>query len=80
MRKKKQLRFDGAFLEEMRKRNDLSLQELADKIGSSKSYIWELCQGRTEPSFLIAYNLAKAVGIDMKLFAIEADRGGGARP
>jgi len=74
MRKQKELKFDGAFLEEMRKRNNFSLQELADVAGTSKSYLWELCQGKTEPSFMIAYKLAKAIGVDMKLFAIGAEK------
>jgi transcriptional regulator with XRE-family HTH domain len=74
MRKKKELKFDGAFMEQMRIRNDLSLQELASKSGTSKSYIWELCQGKTEPSYMIAYKLSKTLGVDMKLFYAEVEK------
>jgi len=35
-----------------RKRRKLTLQEVADYIGSSKSYVWELEQGEKEPGLV----------------------------
>lgn len=64
--------FDNGFLKAMRERNDLTLEELARRCESSKGHMWELENGRTEPSFSIAYKLSAALGCDMKLFARSA--------
>ena len=41
-----------------------TLQELADLCGSSKSYIWELENGRATPSIRLAYAISTALGED----------------
>lgn len=42
--------FDGSFLRLVRDRNGLTLEELARRCGTSKSYVWELENGKnTEP-------------------------------
>ena len=61
--------FDNAFLRMMREKNGLTLDELAARVDASKSHIWELENGRTEPSFSIAFKLAVSLGCDLKLFA-----------
>lgn len=38
----KKYTFDGDFLRELRKRNDMTLQEVADEIGTSKGYVYGL--------------------------------------
>lgn len=62
--------FDNSFLKAMRQKNELTLEELAQRIGSCKSHVWEVENGKTEPSFSIAYKLAVALGCNMQLFAL----------
>lgn len=61
--------FDGSFLKELRKRNEMTLEQLASEISSSKGYVWELENEKTEPSFGAAYRLSRVLGVDMRLFA-----------
>ena len=70
----KKHRFDGAFLKTLRKRNGMTLEELGEEIGTSKSYMHELENGKCEPSFHKAYALAKVLGVEMKLFGREAEK------
>ena len=71
----KQHMFDGAFLKFMRERNKLTLQELANSVGSSKSHMHELESGRkTEPSFSMVYRMSITLGCDMRLFACEVEK------
>ena len=66
----KQKIFDGGFLSLMRERNDMTLQQLADAAGTSKSHIWELENSKkTEPSFALVYAMSRALGVKMELFA-----------
>ena len=47
-----------------RKRLDLSLQQVADRAGITKSHMWELEQGRSvNPTIATVNCLAKALGI-----------------
>lgn len=49
---------------EERKRLDLSLQQVADRAGITKSHMWELEQGRAvNPTIATVNGLAKALGI-----------------
>lgn len=48
------LEFDNKFLRVMRKDRGFTLQQLADMVGSGKSYIWGLEKGDSKnPSFLL---------------------------
>jgi putative transcriptional regulator len=49
-------------VKECRKEKGLTLQELADRSGAAKSYIWELEQGKSTPSIRLAYAIARAFG------------------
>jgi DNA-binding XRE family transcriptional regulator len=69
-KRKKEYRFDGKFLHDLRKRNDLTLDDLAAKVGTTKRYIWDLENGKSEPSFSLAFRLAHQLGI--KLFGVPA--------
>lgn len=47
-----------------RKKQDLSLQEVADRAEITKSHMWELEQGRSvNPTIRTVYGLAKALGV-----------------
>lgn len=60
--------FDGSFITVLREKKDMTLQELADAAGISKSHLWEIEKNRTEPGFTLAYKISKEVGCDMNLF------------
>lgn len=50
----------------LRVQHDLSLQEVADRAGLSKSHIWELEQGRARnPTVDTAVRLARAFGVSL---------------
>ena len=52
----------GERLQELRKKRGLTLEKLGEKIGSSKSYVWELeNKPGIRPSVETANNLAKAL-------------------
>jgi putative transcriptional regulator len=47
---------------EARERANMTQEELADAVGTSKSYIWQIETGRREPRVTFALKLAEAVG------------------
>ena len=52
----------GERLQQMRKRNNLTLDELAKKIDSTKSYVWELeNKHNIRPSAELVYKLANVL-------------------
>ncbi len=52
----------GMKIKELRKNKSLTLQALADKVGSSKSYMWELeNKGTAHPSALVLTKIAKVL-------------------
>ena len=52
----------GERLQQMRKRNNLTLDELAKKIDSTKSYVWELeKKPNIRPSAELVYKLANVL-------------------
>jgi transcriptional regulator with XRE-family HTH domain len=69
-KRQKNFKFDGSFLHDLRIRNDLTLDDLAAKVETTKSYLWDLENGKSEPSFSLAYRLSQSLGIDLKLFAV----------
>lgn len=54
----------GAKIKELRKQKDLTLEQLAEKIGSGKSYIWEIeNKGVKRPSAEKLAAIAKALDV-----------------
>lgn len=52
----------GPFIKKRRKELQLSLQEVADRIGASKTHIWELEAGRAKnPTVRMILGLAQAL-------------------
>lgn len=64
---------DGAVLGERlkcaRKNAGLTLQGLADIVGTSKSYIWGLEQGNSSPGFSIVCKICRATGANIEAMA-----------
>lgn len=61
------------FIREGRKALDLSLQEVADRAGITKSHMWELEQGRAvNPTVWTVYGLSQALGIPFARMAAGA--------
>lgn len=62
-----------AILKEERAKLNLSLQEVADRAGITKSHMWELEQGRAvNPTVWTVYGLARALGIPFSKMAAGA--------
>lgn len=59
----------GEFLRATRKAVHYSLDTAAAKIGCSKSYLWELENGRCEPSLMLAKCVADAYGLALETLA-----------
>jgi transcriptional regulator with XRE-family HTH domain len=52
-----------------RKAIGYTLERAAEEIGCSKSYVWELENGKSEPSLRIAAKIAKAYAVDLNQIA-----------
>ena len=52
-------------IKKLRKERNWSLEDLAKRIGSSKSYIWELEKGKTRAGIDIMINLSKAFNVSI---------------
>jgi transcriptional regulator with XRE-family HTH domain len=51
----------------LRSQRQLSLQELADRAGCTKTHIWELEQGRSRnPTIEMAVSVANALGVSLE--------------
>lgn len=62
-------RFDGRFLHDLRKANGITLEALANAVGTSKGYIWEIENGGTKkPSFEVVAKLAFVLDVKMEAF------------
>lgn len=59
----------GAFLKATRKAVRYSLDSAAEKIGCSKSYLWQLENGRSEPSLMLAKCIGEAYGLALETLA-----------
>jgi len=65
-------RFDGRFLQDLRKANGITLEALAHAVGTSKGYIWELENGGTKkPSFEVVAKLAFVLDVKMETFILK---------
>jgi DNA-binding XRE family transcriptional regulator len=59
--------YTGQIIEQARKEAKMTQTELAEKIGSSKSYISRVETGRTEPKISTFYRIASALGHSVEL-------------
>ncbi|GHT66593.1 transcriptional regulator [Bacteroidia bacterium] len=59
--------YTGQILEQARKDAGMTQSELADKVGSNKSYISRVETGRTEPKVSTFYRIASALGRSVEL-------------
>jgi len=63
----------GTRLRELRKRADLSLDDVAHAAGMSKSGVWEVEAGRNDPRLSTIRKLARALGVDTYQLLAEDD-------
>ncbi len=54
----------GELIKEARQRSGMSLQAVADAMKSSKAHLWEVEQGRTNPSTKFVWEVCKVLPID----------------
>ena len=59
--------FTGQIIEEARKKANMTQAELAEKIGTNKSYISRVETGKTEPQVSTFYRIASALGLNVEL-------------
>jgi len=59
--------YTGKIIEQARKEAKITQTELAEKVGSSKSYISRVERGRTEPKVSTFYRIASALGHSVEL-------------
>ena len=59
--------FTGQIIEEARKSAHITQSELAERIGTNKSYISRVETGRTEPKVSTFYRIAAALGLAVEL-------------
>ncbi len=59
--------FTGQIVEEARKKANMTQAELAEKIGTNKSYISRVETGKTEPKVSTFYRIAFALGLNVEL-------------
>ncbi len=52
-------------LRRIRRAQDLTLQELADKCDASKSYIWDVENEESKPGLYKAYDICEALDCDI---------------
>ncbi len=62
--------FTGQIIEEARKKANLTQEELAERIGTNKSYISRVETGRTEPRVSTFYRIAAALGLQVSLTSL----------
>ena len=59
--------FTGQIIEEARKKVNMTQAELAEKIGTNKSYISRVETGETEPKVSTFYRIISALGFNIEL-------------
>lgn len=64
--------FTGQIIEEARKNAKLTQDELAKRVGSNKSYISRIENGKTEPKVSTFYRIAAALGLSVDLNPINS--------
>ena len=64
--------FTGQLIEDARKNAHLTQEELAKRVGSNKSYISRIDNGKTEPKVSTFYRIASALGLSVDLNPIHS--------
>ena len=64
--------FTGQLIEDARKNAHLTQEELAKRVGSNKSYISRIENGKTEPKVSTFYRIASALGLSVDLNPIHS--------
>lgn len=64
--------FTGQLIEDARKNAHLTQEELAKRVGSNKSYISRIENGKTEPKVSTFYRIAAALGLSVDLNPISS--------
>lgn len=59
--------FTGQLIENARKNAHITQDELAKRLGSNKSYISRIENGKTEPKVSTFYRIAEALGLSVNL-------------
>ena len=59
------LRQLGRRAKEQRKRQQLTLEELAERVGISRNFLWEIEAGRKAPALPTLYHLSVALNISL---------------
>lgn len=59
--------YTGQLIEQARKGANMTQEELAKKIGTNKSYISRVENGKTEPKVSTFYRIASALGLTVEL-------------
>lgn len=59
--------FTGQIIEDARKKANITQAELAERIGTNKSYISRVENGRTEPKVSTFYRILTALGLNIEL-------------
>lgn len=65
--KEAQAYYTGQIIEDARKNAHLTQEELAIRVGSNKSYISRIENGKTEPKVSTFYRIAAALGLSVDL-------------
>ena len=64
--------YTGQLIEDARKNAHLTQEELANRVGSNKSYISRIENGKTEPKVSTFYRIAAALGLSVELTPINS--------
>jgi DNA-binding XRE family transcriptional regulator len=59
--------YTGQIIKQARKEAKMTQSELAEKVGSNKSYISRIETGKTEPKVSTFYRIASALGLSVEL-------------
>jgi DNA-binding XRE family transcriptional regulator len=62
--------YTGQIIEQARKEAKMTQSELAEKIGTNKSYISRVETGKTEPKVSTFYRIASCLGLSVELTPI----------
>lgn len=65
--------YTGQILEEARKKAHLTQSELAERIGTDKSYISRIENGKTEPKVSTFFRIVNALGLTVELNQVAKD-------
>lgn len=59
----------GNLLKTMRKAKHMSLRAVAERVGTSQGYLWEIEHGQCKPSFVLVAKLTQLFSLDLNSIA-----------